>query len=70
MTSTTYLRRTITKQGARIRRVEAALTECAAPFICGNQDGIDFEAIASEFNRRQRVASKALGLPVLGSSDE
>ena len=40
--------------------MRGALQEISAPFICGNQDGIDHEAIARGFNRRQTVAKTAL----------
>jgi hypothetical protein len=44
----------------RIEELERALSECAAPFIIGDQDGIRHEEIAREFNRRQRVARAVL----------
>lgn len=47
----------------RIEVLENALHECAKMHILGNQDGIDWEGLAREFNRRQQIAADALGLP-------
>jgi hypothetical protein len=44
----------------RIDELERALRECAAPFVIGDQDGIRYEDIAREFNRRQGVARAVL----------
>lgn len=42
-----------------------ALAECASPFNIGSEKGlIDFETLAREFNRRQRIAATALGRPL------
>ncbi len=43
-----------------IERLRAALEECAAGFIIGGQDGIHYEAMGREFNRRQQIAAHAL----------
>lgn len=48
---------------AEIERLRAALAECAAPHLLGNEAGIDWEGLAREFSRRQQVAAKAIGKP-------
>lgn len=45
-----------------------ALIECASPFEFDWRDG-GADTFATELNRRQRVAAKALGKPVLGTDD-
>ena len=47
----------------RIEEAERALAECSAPFMIGDMDGIKWEALAREFNRRQTVAALAIGQP-------
>lgn len=61
---------------AEVRRLTAerdeareALSECAAPFVLGRSgEPFDYERLAREFNRRQTVATKALGQKTLSEA--
>lgn len=54
------LEEALMKAEAHIEKLEAALEECAKPFIIGNQGEIDFEAIARQIVIDERVPPSML----------
>ena len=50
----------LAEANARAERYGMVLHQLRQPVYLGNQDGLDFEALAKEMNRRQALAEQAL----------